>query len=347
MTRKIKNTLLITLTGFFLAIVGLTLFSSSASLRKTNADEVSADNTVETLIFSCSTEEELLNAAEGHEECGTTGSISDFTNAIMFASSPGKVNHFFIKIPFRYYEQCKSFCFSFCFNSDQMSQSTWFTRCFYVKYTENGEDKFLNVDTIKPESERYLVNYRQGDEESVDYKFYLSKDELDLNSCPCTPSYLCFGIAIKPENASTIYSTLSYFNMYGVSLPTNTVDVMYGNQVKKSYTVEQGSIITADTLRKDLDRSSEGYELIGLSFTADGEAAQLTDLTVTSDMILYAVYDKTDDVDVEESNFGDKISDVANNVSSWLKDNTGVAISSGSLIIAAIVVVLFMLTKRK
>lgn len=50
---------------------------------------------------------------------------------------------------------------------------------------------------------------------------------------------------------------------------------------------------------------------------------------------------------VEESNLGDKISDAANNVSAWLKENTGVAISSGSLIVAAIIVILIMLTKRK
>lgn len=142
-------------------------------------------------------------------------------------------------------------------------------------------------------------------------------------------------------SAETSFRTSEDLTIYVALKPT--VNVMYGNQIIKSYTVEQGSIITADTLRKDLAR--DGYELVGLSYTADGEAAQLTDLTVTSDLTLYAVYNKTDDV--EESNFGDKISDFANNVSDWLKDNTGMAVSSGSLIVAAIVIVLIMLTKRK
>lgn len=105
----------------------------------------------------------------------------------------------------------------------------------------------------------------------------------------------------------------------------------------------------------------EGYSFKGWTRDPDNpdeivdlNSDYLVSFTGKDEAYFYAVYEKIetpDNTDTDKSDdstgIGDKISDVADNVSNWLKDNTGVVFSSGSLIIIAIVLAVVMLSKRK
>lgn len=52
------------------------------------------------------------------------------------------------------------------------------------------------------------------------------------------------------------------------------------------------------------------------------------------------------DVTEEEPTLGDKINEVTDNIASWLKDNTGLAFSSGGVILLAVVLALILFKRR-
>lgn len=52
------------------------------------------------------------------------------------------------------------------------------------------------------------------------------------------------------------------------------------------------------------------------------------------------------DVTDEEPTLGDKINEVTDNIASWLKDNTGLAFSSGGVILLAVVLALILFKRR-
>lgn len=98
-----------------------------------------------------------------------------------------------------------------------------------------------------------------------------------------------------------------------------------------------------------------GYTYKGLSLDQSG--AELLDMTTyvpnENEVTLYAVYEENPseeptggDTTDEKPTLGDKINEVTDNIASWLKDNTGLAFSSGGVILLAVVLALILFKRR-
>ena len=94
--------------------------------------------------------------------------------------------------------------------------------------------------------------------------------------------------------------------------------------------------------------TKEGYTLKGYATAENGEIVYEANAVITpeSDLTLYAVYEETKTPGDDSGNIGDKVNDVSNKISEWLKSKTGIALSSSGVIVLAVVLVL-ILFKRK
>ena len=105
-----------------------------------------------------------------------------------------------------------------------------------------------------------------------------------------------------------------------------------------------------------ISTAKESYTFKGWSLTDGGELLDLDTETVTENKTLYAVYEKNAEPtesteptnpDNPDKNFEDKVKDFGDKASEWIKNNIGVSISGGAVLVILIVAALVIVFKRK
>lgn len=128
----------------------------------------------------------------------------------------------------------------------------------------------------------------------------------------------------------------------------NTITFMQDGAVKFTATAEKGKTLDLGGAGITSIMTKEGYTLKGYATAENGEIVYEANAVITpeSDLTLYAVYEETKTPGDDSGNIGDKVNDVSNKISEWLKSKTGIALSSSGVIVLAVVLVL-ILFKRK
>ena len=128
----------------------------------------------------------------------------------------------------------------------------------------------------------------------------------------------------------------------------NTITFMQDGAVKFTATAEKGKTLDLGGAGITSIMTKEGYTLKGYATAENGEIVYEANAVITpeSDLTLYAVYEETKTPGDDSGNIGDKLNDVSNKISEWLKSKTGIALSSSGVIVLAVVLVL-ILFKRK
>lgn len=128
----------------------------------------------------------------------------------------------------------------------------------------------------------------------------------------------------------------------------NTITFMQDGAVKFTATAEKGKTLDLGGAGITSIMTKEGYTLKGYATAENGEIVYEANAVITpeSDLTLYAVYEEAKTPGDDSGNIGDKVNDVSNKISEWLKSKTGIALSSSGVIVLAVVLVL-ILFKRK
>ena len=128
----------------------------------------------------------------------------------------------------------------------------------------------------------------------------------------------------------------------------NTITFMQDGAVKFTATAETGKTLDLGGAGITSIMTKDGYTLKGYATAENGEIVYEANAVITpeSDLTLYAVYEETKTPGDDSGNIGDKLNDVSNKISEWLKSKTGIALSSSGVIVLAVVLVL-ILFKRK
>lgn len=374
MTKKLKHTLIVTLSALFLALTGFALVSSSQS--KVNADD-------DIPVIPTEQKTKVYEAILGKEYSVCVDSTKPIADVLagyvsVFECEEGKVFSGYwstsdseIKPYAIKNETFLDLVEVMGLKGNEMSMDIWYSLNFYPIFIDSSAEISVTFDIRLENIETNFFSFTctgKWDEEI--YSDLLTK--LD------TFGYL-YRFAKKAETIDSLSIVLrdfvgkTYFEVAnaGPNSSSEFVGVCQSIDWISIYFKRDGKIITTRTIVRgetlsgaDLkgDCAREGYNLLGYSLTENGEIVYSADEDITPDdsMTLYAVYKKIetpsgtvtpDNTDTDKSDdstgIGDKISDVADNVSNWLKDNTGVVFSSGSLIIIAIVLAVVMLSKRK
>lgn len=131
-----------------------------------------------------------------------------------------------------------------------------------------------------------------------------------------------------------------------------------GENVLRTVEAEENAKLAALDLSA-ISTTKEGYTFKGWSLTNGGELIALDTVTVTSDITLYAVYEKnaepteptepTDPANPEnpDKNSEDKVKNFGDKASEWIKKNIGVSISGGAVIVILIVAAFIIFSKRR
>lgn len=136
--------------------------------------------------------------------------------------------------------------------------------------------------------------------------------------------------------------------LYAVYVKALTVSFMADGKVACYATIETGKTLDLGGAGITSIMTKDGYTLKGYATAENGEIVYEANAVITpeSDLTLYAVYEETKTPGDDSGNIGDKVNDVSNKISEWLKSKTGIALSSSGVIVLAVVLVL-ILFKRK
>lgn len=370
MTKKLKHTLILTLSALFLALTGFALVSSSQS--KVNADDdipiipteqktkyyeidLIADDYYAFTVNPSKPIGELLAGYVSKYECEEGKVFSGY-----WSTSDSEIKPYAIKN-----ETYLDLVEIMELKGNEMSTDIWYSLNFYPIFIdssaeisvtfdirlENIETNFFSFTcTGKWDEEIYYDLLAKLDTFGYSYRFAKKAETIDSLS-----------IVLRDFVGKTYFEVAnagpySGSEFVGVCQSIDWISIYFkrAGKIITTRTIVRGETLSGADLKGDCAR--EGYNLLGYSLTENGEIVYSADEDITpdDDMTLYAVYEKIEtpdntvtDKSDDSTGIGDKISDVADNVSNWLKDNTGVVFSSGSLIIIAIVLAVVMLSKRK
>ena len=141
---------------------------------------------------------------------------------------------------------------------------------------------------------------------------------------------------------------VSFFDVMYKLKTEYTITFMQNGRVKFTATAETGKTLDLGGAGITSIMTKDGYSLKGYATAENGEIVYEANAVITpeSDLTLYAVYEETKTPGDDSGNIGDKVNDVSNKISEWLKSKTGIALSSSGVIVLAVVLVL-ILFKRK
>lgn len=179
-----------------------------------------------------------------------------------------------------------------------------------------------------------------------DYMYFLSDGEISGTSYSEWKD--TFGkIIFCADTSAAEYAELRAWLNENASL-LNTITFMQDGAVKFTATAEKGKTLDLGGAGITSIMTKEGYTLKGYATAENGEIVYEANAVITpeSDLTLYAVYEETKTPGDDSGNIGDKVNDVSNKISEWLKSKTGIALSSSGVIVLAVVLVL-ILFKRK
>ena len=185
---------------------------------------------------------------------------------------------------------------------------------------------------------------------AIKIKDYVSADKLKKDG------YILKGFALA-ENGEVAYDydttplkLTADLTLYAVYEKANVITVIADGEVKFTAMSAKGKTMDLGAAGITSIMTKEGYTLKGYATAEDGEIVYAADEVITpeSDLTLYAVYEENKTPgDDDSGNIGDKVNDVSDKISEWLKSKTGIALSSSGVIVLAVVIALIVFNKRK
>ena len=208
---------------------------------------------------------------------------------------------------------------------------------FHATNTPKGILYALGNESLKPLTQLY---------DGGDYMYFRSDGEISAFSYSEWKD--TFGkIIFCADTSAAEYAELRAWLNENASL-LNTITFMQDGAVKFTATAEKGKTLDLGGAGITSIMTKEGYTLKGYATAENGEIVYEANAVITpeSDLTLYAVYEEAKTPGDDSGNIGDKVNDVSNKISEWLKSKTGIALSSSGVIVLAVVLVL-ILFKRK
>lgn len=136
----------------------------------------------------------------------------------------------------------------------------------------------------------------------------------------------------EPIELTEITEDVTLYAVYEIN--TYNVKFMDGENVKKLYVLNYGSIISEETLKTDLDKS--GYILKGISESSDGKITEISDVTVTDNVTYYVRY--------SNPNSSPVVSDSEPDSFDWQKT---FIIAGSAIVLISCITLLAVLIKKK
>lgn len=130
--------------------------------------------------------------------------------------------------------------------------------------------------------------------------------------------------------------TMNGMNKYTITAGDLSIDILG----ERSYT------INTTTGGSEFFSSDRYYSLY---MEEEGASWQVTNITFTSYDAISSELQETDHIQVSESEINPPESEgtILDKASEWLKTNTGIAISSGGIVVIGVIILLLIFTKRK
>lgn len=136
-------------------------------------------------------------------------------------------------------------------------------------------------------------------------------------------------------DATTILNITENITIYAVyEKNVYNIRIMDGDIVVKLYVESYGSVISAETLKKDLNKS--GYYLKGISESSDGKITEISDVTVTDNVTYYVRY--------SNPNSSPVVSDSEPDSFDWQKT---FIIAGSAIVLISCITLLAVLIKKK
>ena len=365
MTKRLKNILLITFSAFLALSAALMLALTSSRANKTYADETDEYFQVgyvykfnDTLDFDAGFDYittysvDFINYDFGYLDGGFKINISErkLTIGVPFNSKmnyidiytydDGWLDPLYKDIIFSGLDSINS-----CFDTEE--KILWFknnTTRETAKYSLIVKDK--SIESSNPESviARSTVSFPYG---TIIKEGMLNFDFVPKVTGKVSKFYNNQSKDYLESVGENIESKYVYYVQY---VDGATIELKDNENVLETITVEYGVLLNNISLNLP---NKDGYTFKGWSLTDGGELIDVNTYVVNGDLTLYAVYEENPSEEPtggattdEKPTLGDKINEVTDNIASWLKDNTGLAFSSGGVILLAVVLALILFKRR-
>lgn len=368
MTRKIKNSLLIIFAGLFVALMGLALFTPGYKTKANADDDIPTEEKTicyEIILFGKTTGSASVDPDKPIGE-QIADKVSDFeceegkVFTGYWSNSSTQITPYAIKN-----QTYKDLIKRLKLQGSDMGSEIMYNLELYPVFIDPNEEKTLTFVTfiedftvqnstitctgkwnevMYPDLVSHLDTYRYSHHfgrsttiaasmtESLPLQYFSGKTYFEV---------IYSGEArLNPDGDGHDFLILAR------EITRYSVTFMRNGKIITTRVVVKGESILSEDLKEDCER--EGYNLLGYSLTENGEILYGADedFTPEDNFTLYAVYEEIETPD-DSGSIGDKINDVADNVSNWINDNTGLAFSSGGVIVLGIILAFILFSKRK
>lgn len=338
MTKKLKSSLILSLFFLFGLMAALCAGAFSPALTPAKADE-----TYYILSFLDSNYETSLMA---YTRTGDSVFTEEDYNALTPTAVPGKVfAGWSVSSDNSKYSGVSLIGKTFLEIYNEQNAPSGYTVNFYPFFCE--EDISFRVDPISES------DYKQAFNITLKYNQEITQDIIDnvfgVQGYSIEVCYASGNPALGRIPVELRYThEVSKFDVMYKSIPEYTITFMQDGAVKFTATAEKGKTLDLGGAGITSIMTKDGYTLKGYATAENGEIVYEANAVITpeSDLTLYAVYEETKTPGDDSGNIGDKVNDVSNKISEWLKSKTGIALSSSGVIVLAVVLVL-ILFKRK